>query len=130
MNIFFFLKLGNGCFIMLCWLLPYIKVDHYMGTYIASLLGVLPIPIAHPTHPGHRRAQSLAPCATQQLSTSLSVLHMVMYICQSQHPNSSYLPVPWPSVHTSVLCLCISIPVLQIGSSVPFFSIPHIRVNI
>ena len=33
-------------------------------------------------------------------------------------------------VHKSVLYICISITVLQIGSSLPFFLIPHVCVNI
>ena len=42
------------------------------------------------------------------------------------HPT---LPFP-PHVHMSILYTCISIAALQIGSSVPFFQIPHICVNI
>ena len=49
-----------------------------------------------------------------------SILHMIVYIRQYYSPNSSY-----PLLHLlyphSVLYICISIPSLQIGSSVPFF---------
>ena len=44
---------------------------------------------------------------------------MVMYICQSQSPNSSRLPFPL-CPHTSSL-ICVSIPALEIGSSIPIF---------
>ena len=49
-----------------------------------------------------------------------------MYICQSQSPNSSHHHPPPLSplgVHTFVLYICVSIPALQTGSSVPFFHI-------
>ena len=35
-----------------------------------------------------------------------------------------------PGVHTFVLYICVSISALQTGSSVPFFQVPHICVNI
>ena len=45
-------------------------------------------------------------------------------------PVSQFIPQsPLPHVHKSVLYVCISIPAVQIGSSVPFFSIPHISIN-
>ena len=39
-------------------------------------------------------------------------------------------PSPQPHVHMCILYVCVSIPALQIGSSVPFFQIPHICLNI
>ena len=47
-------------------------------------------------------------------------------------PISQFIPLPLSplGVHTSVLYVCVSISALQIGSSVPFFYIPHICVNI
>ena len=51
-------------------------------------------------------------------------------------PISQFIPPPphpWLSplhVHTFVLYICVSISALQTGSSVPFFYIPHICVNI
>ena len=41
-----------------------------------------------------------------------------MYICQHCSLSSSRPPLPW-QVHMSTLCICVSIPALQIGSSVP-----------
>ena len=66
----------------------------------------------------------------------LSILYILMYICQSQSPNSSHhnhCPPPQLSpfcVHTFVLYICVSISALQTCSSVPFFQIPHICINI
>ena len=52
---------------------------------------------------------------------------MVVYICQCFFLSLSHPLLP-SSVHTSVLYICIFIPVLQIGSSVPYFHIPLISV--
>ena len=43
---------------------------------------------------------------------------------------SQFIPLLPRCVHTSVLDVRVSIPALQIGSSVPFFQIPHIYVDI
>ena len=51
----------------------------------------------------------------------LSVLHMLVYMCQPQYPSSPHLLYPLHCVHTFVYYICISIPALQIGSSVSFF---------
>ena len=90
-------------------------------TYIASLLGLPPTPL-HPTPLGHHRALSWASCATQQLPTSC-----LFYKWQCAYASTTlliHLTPRLPPCHMSVLCICISIPALQIGSSVPFFSIP------
>ena len=42
---------------------------------------------------------------------------------------SQFVP-PSPRVHKPILYICIFIPSLQMGSSVPFFQIPYIHVNI
>ena len=44
-------------------------------------------------------------------STKLSILHMVVYICQSHSPT---LPHHHPRGHTSILYICVSIPALKI----------------
>ena len=44
-----------------------------------------------------------------------------VYICQSQFPHSSHPPLPLHVHHTFFLYVYISIPALQISSSVPFF---------
>ena len=70
---------------------------------------------------------------TLQADSSLSeppgkpVLHMVVYICQCYF-LSLFHPLLPPSVHTSALYICVFIPALLIGSSVPYFHIPLISV--
>ena len=71
----------------------------------------------------HRVTQSQT--RLKQLSSSSSVYISI--------PLSQFIPPsPSPSsdVHKSIFNVCISIPALQIGSSVPFFYIPYICVNI
>ena len=58
-------------------------------------------------------------------SHQLSILYVVVYICQINlpiHPT----PLSPPGIHTSVLYICVSISALQIRPSVLFFQIPHI----
>ena len=50
--------------------------------------------------------------------SQLTVLHLVVHIPPSQPPSSSHHSLPCPHVHPYV---CVSIPSLQTGSSVPFF---------
>ena len=60
----------------------------------------------------------------------LSILYILVYICQSQSPNSSHHHHPSPTspfgVHTFVLYICVSVSALQTSSSVPFFFRFHI----
>ena len=55
-------------------------------------------------------------------SYQLSVSHMVVYICQSQSPNSSLLPHHF---HMSISYIWVSISALQICTSRLLFQIPH-----
>ena len=45
----------------------------------------------------------------------------MVYICQSQSPNSSHFPVLPLGKHNFVLYICDSISSLQISSPLPFF---------
>ena len=83
---------------------------------------------APPTPLGHHRALSWVPCAMQQVPTSY-VSHIAAHMCQYQSLSSSS-SLSHPSVHKSILCICVSLPALQIRSSVPVFYAPHICVNI
>ena len=53
-------------------------------------------------------------------SYQLSILYILVYIRQSQSPNSTHPPSPL-GVHMFVLYICVSISALQTSSSVPFF---------
>ena len=55
-----------------------------------------------------------------------------MYIYIYVNPSLPIHPTPrFPlGIHTFILCICVSISALQIRSFIPFFSIPHICVNI
>ena len=90
----------------------------YMYTYIPSLLDLPPNPL-HPTHLGHHRALSWAPCTIQQVPTSY--LFYTWWCIYVNHNLPIHSPFPPPCFHTSVLYTCVFIPALQIGSSVPFF---------
>ena len=90
----------------------------------------LPRPPSHPTKSSQSTELSFL-CRTAD-SHHLSMSHMVVYLRQRHSPSSSH-----PRVHTSFLCVCVSIPARQIGSSAPrvcvriqylFFLLPFIRV--
>ena len=55
----------------------------------------------------------------------LSILYIVVCICQSQSPNLSLPPLPCGK-HKFVFYICNSVSVSQISSFVPVFQIPHI----
>ena len=61
-------------------------------------------------------------------SHQLSVLHLVVYICQGYSLTSSHLILTPPCVLKSILYVCIFIPVLPLGSSEPSFFRFHIYV--
>ena len=74
-----------------------------------------------PTHLGHHTAPSWAPCVIQKLPTShLFYTWYWIYVSYSLSLSHPLLPTP-TRVHESVLCVCISIAALRIGSSVPSF---------
>ena len=54
----------------------------------------------------------------------------IVYICQSKSPSTPQPAFRHLDVHTFVLYVCVFISALQIRSFIPFFQIPHIRVNI
>ena len=85
-----------------------------MCTYIASLLD-LPL-----LRLGRHRALSWAPCAVQQLPSS-DLFHTWRCIHVSASLNSSHHFLFPCCAHKLILWVSVSIPALQIGSSVPFF---------
>ena len=84
-------------------------------------------PIPHPTPLGRPKALSWAPRAVPQLRTSY-----LFYTWQSVWtPLSQFAPPsPSPRVHMTTLCVCISPPALQRGSSVALPQIPYMCVHI
>ena len=79
----------------------------HMYTYIPSLLDLPPTPPPHPTHLGHHRALSWAPCATQQVPTSYLFytrsVYMSIPISQFILPPTAHSPCP----HSRSLHLCL-----------------------
>ena len=58
----------------------------------------------------------------------------ILYVDQQHgyvNPSLPVLPTPRPlGVHIFVFYVCVSISALQIRSSIPFFQIPHICINV
>ena len=84
-------------------------------------------PEPHPTHLGHQRALSWVPSSIQQVPTSC--LHMQCTCISSNlsiHPAVSLCPLV--STHLFSMSASLFLP-CKIGSSVPFFYIPHTYVN-
>ena len=101
----------------------------YIYTYIPSFLG-LPPPPPHLTHLGHLRAPRWAPWDIQQFPTSYLFFtwECILSILTSQFTPAS--PSPKPVSTCPFSYVCIYIPVLQIGSSVPFFFKFHTYASI
>ena len=90
----------------------------YVSTSTPSLLAFPPAPPPHYLL-GHHRALSWASCAVQQLPAS-SLFYTWWCVCKCVNGTiSSCHTLFSPScVHKAVLCICVSIPALQIVSSV------------
>ena len=106
---------------MLCQFLLYNKVNQpcaYIYPHIASLLS---LPTPTPSH-NSRSSQSteLICLCYAAASYQLSILHFVVYICQLYSHFAPSSPSPHPHVLKSILYVCIFIPALPLGSSVPF----------
>ena len=93
-----------------------------------SLCKHTPLSSGFSSQRGHHRAPSRVPCAIQRAFTS--------YLFDAQQCTHVNLHLPIYSmplsplgVHVFLIYICISITALQISSSVPFFQIPHIRIN-
>ena len=104
---------------MLCLFLLYNSVNQ---------LSVYSFPLLPP--PRHPSGSSQSPqlgslCPSHQPL----LLHVVAYGCQCQAPISFVPPLPSPtsSVHMSILYFCVSVPALEIGSSISTFHmcVPH-----
>ena len=111
----------------------------FIANFIASLhskmhqpcIDIYPLPFGFPSHLGHHSALNRVPCAIQY--SPLSCLFYTQYQqCICVNPNLPIPPTqPFPlGIHTFVRYVSVSISALQIGSSVPFFQIPHICIEI
>ena len=76
----------------------------------ASLPFPLPIPL------GHQGVLSWAPCMIQLLLTCY-LFYVILFMSISLSQFALFSAPPLPCVHESVLYICMSTPVLQIGSS-------------
>ena len=113
---FFFLTslLEYNCFTMLCQFLLYNKVNQlyvYIHPHIPALLRLLPIlPIPPLQVVTEHRADRADLPSDAAASHQLSILHLVVYICQCYCLTSSKFTLPPPRVLKSILYVCIFIP--------------------
>ena len=108
----------------------YVCMYIYVYIYLPSLLDFPPVSPFCPSPQVITEHQLSSLCCTAA-SHQRSIFHVVVYIRQCYFLDSSHCSLPYPHcVHKSTFYVCISIPVLQIGLSVPFFQIPYVYVNI
>ena len=112
-----YFKLEVNCFTMLCWLLPYNKVNQPQVHMSSSSRTPPP-----PTPPGCHKAPGILwqPVLYRSFPLAICFTRSSVYICKCYCLNLSHPLLPL--CPKSVLCVCVSIPALKIGSSVPFFS--------
>ena len=93
--------------------------------YISPLLGPPShLPESHPSRSSQSTELSFL-CYT----VDSHQLFFFFYTRSIISHNLFFLPLPH-CVHMSILYVCVSVPVLQIGSFVPFFQVLHICVDI
>ena len=118
------------CCVTFCCTMKYISHMH-TPIFPPCQTSLPPKPFISPT-PGHHRAPSSAASVTHNSSCLAICGHMGLpWGLGWSFLNSFHPLLPHPSrVHTSILYICTSAPTLQIGSSVPFFQIPYICIDI
>ena len=113
-----YFSLEDNCFTMLYWFLPNNNVNQ-PGVYICPLPSEPPFndPLSYPTPLCCQSTRSELHASYSNFPLAMC-FNMVMYMFQSY---SLFIP-PSPSiaVPTSLFSVCVSIPALQMGSSVPF----------
>ena len=91
-------------------------------THISPFLDFLPIQVT-------TEHQVMFPMLYDRFSLAIYFIHSSVYmsipISQFIHPPSFPL-----GIHIFVLYVCVSISAWQLRSSIPFFQIPHICINI
>ena len=126
MHIGIFLKISlleYNCITMLCQFQLYNKVNQLYVCIYPHIPSFSCLPPTLPIPPLSRWSQSTELMSPRDAASShqLSILHLVVYICQSYSPASSQLTLPHPRVLKSILYICIVILVLRLGSSEFFF---------
>ena len=94
---------------------PTMKFSHNY-TYITFVLSI-PLLTPHSTLQGYHRVPDWAPYVLQQLLTSQLFTHVIVCMSMLFMYSSHCFP---NCVHEFALCICISIPFLQISSSIQF----------
>ena len=79
----------------------------------------LPLSLSHPSR--WSQSTELISLCYAAASHQLSILRLVVYICQCYSLTSSQLTLPPPHVLKPILYICLFIPVLLLLSSEPFF---------
>ena len=100
-------------------LFKYIKKFFFYNVVLISTIQCKSAIITHPpppSPPGHQSAN---------FSPAIHPVYVLLLL-------SPFIPhSPSPSVHKSILCnICVFIPSLQTGSSIPLFQIPYRHINI
>ena len=87
-------------------------------THIPSFFHLPPTPT--PSHPS-RSSQSTEPPGLYSFPLAVSLTQGSVYTSVLLSQFVPRLSFPGTHAHKSILCVCVSISALQIGSSVPFF---------
>ena len=123
--LYYILLLEHNCFTMLCQFLLYNKVTQ-IYVYIS------PLPLEPSSHWPPFQPSRSSPSTT--LSFPCFRFPFLLYVQQCIYVDAtlsvgSTLSFPL-CVHKAVLYIYISLPALQIESSVPLFQIPNIHINV
>ena len=118
----FFFNFKNYClFLFLFIVLKYLQFFYFCHTVMQishNYMYIMFLPsLSHPIPPGHHRAQDWTPCAKQQLLTSCASYTWQGIYVDATFPICPTLSLP-DCVLKSILYICVSIPSLQIGSSI------------
>ena len=121
-NFFNWRIIALQCCVAFCHTTMWISLKY---TYILSLLSLPFTPSSNPSP--SRASPSTAPCVIQVPTIYFTHGNVCISMLISQFVPPSSSPC---CVHKSILYVFVSSPALQIGSSLPFFKIPYICVNI
>ena len=130
--IFYTSLLEYNCFTMPCQFLLYNKVNQpyaYIYPHIPSLLSLPPTPSSHPSKSS--QITELISLCYAVASHQLSILHLVVYICQCYSPFAPAFPSSPVPVSSSPFSTSASLflPCHQVHQC-HFFYIPYICISI